>query len=137
MLMITGAVLVMLRSSPTGGTVNCYSTRSRSALARTRRRFGLADTTEVHHIIPREFRQHRLIRDADFPMNGGYNLMLMPNALGKQAINTTRPCHQGGHGAYNKYVRGRMECLSCPTQLPELVRELRQRIRLNCVPWRD
>ena len=110
---------------------------TRGAFKHARHKFDIVDSTNVHHIIPRQWRDHAVIRSCDFNIHGGQNLMLMPTRLGKQRLITTRPCHEGGHMAYNLYVRERLDTLPLgqPQQLEALVYELRQRTRVNCVPW--
>lgn len=65
-------------------------------------RWSIGDKVHVHHIIPRQFRNHPVLIGYD--IENGYNLMFMPNKLGKAFLRTTRPCHEGGHSAYNRYV---------------------------------
>ena len=74
-------------------------------------RFSIAPLVQIHHIIPRQFRNHPVV--VDFKMEYGGNYMLMPNVLGKELINTYRPNHQGGHEAYNRYVHERLEHIYC------------------------
>ena len=79
----------------------------KNTFKQTKHRFSLTPLVQIHHIIPRQFRNHPVV--SDFRMEDGSNYMFMPNLRGKQLINTHRPNHEGGHEAYNKYVRGRLD----------------------------
>ena len=80
---------------------------SKGTFKQTKHRFSISPLVQIHHIIPRQFRNHPVV--VDFNMEDGANYMFMPNVLGKQLINTCRPNHQGGHEAYNRYVQRRLE----------------------------
>lgn len=72
-----------------------------------KQKWGIAEKVHIHHIIPRQFRSHPVLSGYD--VENGYNFMLMPNRYGKAFMRTTRPCHEGGHGSYNRYVGSRLE----------------------------
>ena len=55
-------------------------------------RYNLQGYVHVHHIIPLEWRSKAIIKGYDVDM--GYNLMFMPNKLGKTKINTIRRNHE-------------------------------------------
>ena len=107
----------------------------------------LEEFTQIHHVIPRQFRNHPCSRYIDIDCNK--NLMLMPNKKGIDVINTTRPIHDGGHFAYNRYVGGRLDEILKESSLvaysvresyeqykmDRLIQELRYRVRLNNIPW--
>ena len=108
-------------------------------LKHAKRRWHLENLTQVHHIIPLEFRQREVL--ADYDMDTGHNLMLMPNKEGKEVLRTDRAVHDGGHPFYNVYVGSRLRQLEKVNgrERQERVRllaaELRARIRENDVPW--
>lgn len=104
--------------------------------ARSRHR--LTHLTQTHHIIPKEFKRHRLLRNVD--VDAGENLMLMPNREGSRTLRTKRPCHDGGHPRYNLYVHGRLQQLrhrpgAERESVLRLASELKQRLRSDDVCW--
>ena len=115
----------------------------KSTFKQAKRRFSLAPLVQIHHIIPRQFRNHPVV--VDFNMEDGSNYMFMPNVLGKQLINTLRPNHQGGHEAYNKYVQERLEHIYTSKNTAEylhcvqnLSSHLRNQLCNGCkeIPWK-
>ena len=58
-----------------------------------------------HHIIPQQFKNHSLIKNTDFDINGNFNLLIMPIEKGLKKLNldpdtaTHKP-----HPFYNTYV---------------------------------
>ena len=73
---------------------------------------------EDHHCIPKEHRNHDLLRNVGFDINCSKNLVIMPNKLGKHAMNLHPKTivHQGGHHKYNDYVLEKLdEILLYPT----------------------
>lgn len=109
----------------------------------TKHRFSLAPLVQIHHIIPRQFRNHPVV--ADFNLEDGSNYMFMPNVLGKHLINTCRPNHQGGHEAYNKYVQARLDSIKRvedPSEHLQCVQNLslylRKQLCNGCtnIPWK-
>ena len=113
---------------------------SRSHFVNLKTRYGLHETTQIHHIIPRQFRKHRSVRNLD--INNGCNLMLLPNRAGVVTLSTTRPLHEGGHNAYNEYVGSQLDLIATldpeehDTYVSDLIHSLRWRVRCRQVPWR-
>jgi hypothetical protein len=64
-----------------------------------------------HHCIPRQFRNHKLLREIDFDVNCSRNILIMPTRLGIKELNLDPNClvHEGGHPKYNKYVGSQLE----------------------------
>jgi len=94
-------------------------------------RYNLQDYVHVHHIIPLEWRSKANLKGYDVDL--GYNLIFMPNKLGKNKINTIRRNHEGGHMKYNKYINERLE-QECPF---DISREIRYNLMNNVdLPWR-
>jgi hypothetical protein len=82
-------------------------------------RFQLQEYVHIHHIIPLEWRSKANLKGYNVDM--GYNLMFMPNKIGKTKINTVRRNHEGGHMKYNKYINERLEH-ECPFEIRQSVR---------------
>jgi hypothetical protein len=64
-----------------------------------------------HHCIPRQFRNHKLIREIYFDVNCSRNILIMPTRLGVKELNLdpNTLVHEGGHPRYNKYVGSQLE----------------------------
>ena len=109
----------------------------------TKHKFSIASLVQIHHIIPREFRRHPVV--AQFDVEDGSNYMFMPNTLGKQVLHTRRPNHQGGHLAYNNYVKLELQNIYCemdPSEHREAVQKLTLYLRMQIcdgctnIPWK-
>lgn len=110
---------------------------SRIHLRRTRRRMGLTDLVEIHHVVPREFRDHPTVRAHGYDIEGDYNTLFVPSRRGGH-LGVRRPVHTGGHMAYNAYVRTGLDAVSSPESFVALlwVLFLASRGRRD-VPWRS
>ena len=102
----------------------------------------LKGLVSVHHIIPREFRNHDVIKISKYDIENGYNLMFLPtnHAQNKLILHKDRPVHSNGHHKYNKYVKNILDKMFEENKvsehnLCELNKELKHNMRhLNC-PW--
>ena len=102
-----------------------------------KKRFGIASMTQIHHIIPVQFKGHPVLRKYD--MEDGQNLMLLPNRAGRALLRTDRPVHDGGHLAYNRFIGHLLDEEDMDvTQVRKLSLFLRQALRRGAhdVPWR-
>ena len=66
---------------------------------------------EDHHIIPKQWRNHKLIKSINFDINSSNNLYIMPNNNAKNIFNIhpNTLIHEGGHMKYNKYVKKQLD----------------------------
>jgi len=48
---------------------------------------GYSGYVNDHHIIPKKFKNHPVIKDVQFDINGNFNLIIMPTPLGKVKLN--------------------------------------------------
>lgn len=74
-------------------------------------RHNISGLVQIHHIVPRQFRNHPIVVSCafyNFHIDDGCNLMLLPNKRGRERLSTARPCHDGGHVAYNRFVGKRL-----------------------------
>ena len=112
---------------------------SKSNFKRLKLRFDLVDKTQIHHVIPIQFKNYSCLRNLN--IDDGCNLMLLPNKKGASILNTTRPVHQGPHYMYNSMVRRELDKLEekkMPQDITDfhvskLILQLRQKIRHNQV----
>jgi len=97
------------------------------------KKYNLKGCVQNHHIIPRQWRNHPKVVDANFSIDGSTNLMLMPTHLGKDFIKTKRMVHSGGHTQYNHYVKN---LLDKTTNIGSILVLLKQELRNgNSIPW--
>lgn len=111
-------------------------------LKNTRVKFHLQGLVHIHHIIPRQFRNHPVLKG--FDIEDGQNFIFMPTELGKQQLNTIRLTHDKGHKQYNKFVGHHIEKiyrnfpLDCrEKEIQKLVLSLRRNLTSHSnIPWR-
>jgi hypothetical protein len=118
---------------------------SKADFKRAKKRFNLHGLVEIHHIIPRQFKNHPTIKFSNYDIEKGYNLMFLPTIKGKNKLNLhdDRPIHTGGHIAYNYYLKGRLDMM---LELEKIKKEdmydlnmnLKQELRqIKDIPWRN
>ena len=108
----------------------------------TRVKFELQGLVQIHHIIPRQFRNHPVLKE--FDIEDGQNFIFMPTELGKQRLNTIRLTHGGGHSQYNRFVGHHIENIyrkgpieSREDEVLNLVLSLRRNLTTQSnIPWR-
>jgi len=120
----------------------CVAYRYGSVLRRNFKiRKGLFRTglTQDHHVIPREFRTHKVILEHDFDMNCSSNIVLMPTPIGKMLMNVRadRLTHGCGHKKYNMYVLSVLNCIKTKEELLMFRDHLKRSIRHepHNTPW--
>jgi len=59
-----------------------------------------------HHCIPRQFRNHRLLREIEYNVDSAVNLKIMPIRRGIYVLNLDPQTliHDRGHSQYNRFV---------------------------------
>lgn len=110
---------------------------SKARLRRTRQRRGLTDLVEIHHVVPREFRNHPVLLGMGYDVEGDYNTIFVPTSRGAR-LGPGRPVHTGGHMAYNAHIREQLnEAVTDSTSFAALLCVLfsRSRGRSSDVPW--
>ena len=106
-------------------------------MRRFRRRWQLVHLLQIHHVIPRQWRGHPAL--CEFDMDDPSNLVFMPTHTGAQVLRLRpgRLVHDGGHPAYNAFVRSRLDRLEHASDVYALTTELRTRLRAthSDLPW--
>ena len=69
-----------------------------------KRRFYPDKDVEDHHIIPKKYKNHKLIREINFDVGCSKNILIMRNRDYIFKDNTPYLTHEKGHVKYNKYV---------------------------------
>ena len=97
------------------------------------KKYKLKGLVQNHHIIPRQWRNHPKVLDANFSIDASVNLMLMPTHYGKDFIKTKRKVHSGGHNYYNYYVKKLLDSEAGVESIRVL---LKQELRNGeSIPW--
>jgi len=103
-------------------------------------RWKLKDLVEDHHVIPRQFQNHKVLRELAFDVNASKNLVMMPTRLGLHVWETLRRdrlVHGGGHKAYNEFVKHFLDSVSTPCEFWNF----HDFLKINCrdnrdrIPW--
>ena len=89
-------------------------------------RFKLKDTVQIHHIIPRQYKNHPSILSSGYCIEGNTNLMMLPSTPNS---NTSRLVHNGGHTKYNEYILTKLNTISSIEEILSLKNILKQNIR--------
>ncbi len=103
-------------------------------------RWQLKDLVEDHHVIPKQFMHHKVLREIAFDINASKNLVMMPTKLGIQTLPNLRRdrlVHGCGHRQYNRFVKHVLDSLSSPCEFWDFHDFLRRNCRYNFdkIPW--
>ena len=96
---------------------------------------------EDHHVIPRQFKRHPVVKFLRYDVNDGKNIIMMPRYI-TPGLRQNRLTHHGGHLKYNAYVGKVLDSidnLEDPKKDFELFVEFLKsacRFRPQDVPWK-
>ena len=91
-------------------------------------------TRTCTHVLPREFANHPRVRAAEYDVEEGYNLLLLPR---RPSVSCARMVHAGGHAAYNAYVRSSLDACGTAADVVALLSVLHAICRgRRAAPWR-
>ena len=129
MLLLIKILLTVLSSvNNIGGMERLKSIRSR---------FSLQHKVQIHHIIPRQHKKY--LRKIGLSEDHRDNLLLMPTKIGMHTMNLRkqRLIHDGGHNAYNKYVKKLIDKMTNERDILLIQKELRKKILIADpeLPW--
>ena len=106
----------------------------RAVLKHYKRRFDVRHV-EIHHIIPKQFEHHPILKSYDYDTEARYNLMFMPD---KSSYHPMRRVHTGGHMYYNKFVETTLPSITSGAALIAFVAYLRHGCRNKySIPWKS
>jgi hypothetical protein len=103
---------------------------------------------EDHHVIPREWKAHLVVKKIKYDVNSSCNLVMMPTYFGMEKLNVRRDrlVHYGGHKAYNEFVKQILDNMMHIDEHEELMKEFKDKhgyLKKNCrdnvdgIPWRS
>jgi hypothetical protein len=103
-------------------------------------RWQLTGLVEDHHVIPRHLQHHKILRELAFDINSSKNLVMMPTKLGMEICKGLRPdrlIHEGGHRAYNEYVKKNLNQIQSYKEFYKFHNFLKRNCRDNIdkIPW--
>lgn len=125
-------------------TYSCllFSGFTKKKLKIYKKRFILHNLVEIHHIIPRQHKNHPVVLNTNYDLEDGYNLMFLPTEKGKLnlKLHTSRPIHQNGHCKYNIFINNYLDYLYINNNYSQidiiiLNRYLRKNLRSLNIPW--
>ena len=110
-------------------------------------RWGLnGGLVQDHHVIPKQWRNHAVIKRAEYDLHSSCNLVMMPTPRAMSVMNLRRDrlVHYKGHPNYNKYVKfylDSMNFIECDVKLKDELLDFRDFLKRNCrdnrdfIPW--
>ena len=103
-------------------------------------RWGLrGGLVEDHHVIPRQWRNHAVVKRFEYDVDGSHNIIMMPTRLGARVMNVRgdRMTHNGGHVKYNRYVGSMLDVIQTDEDLYRFRDFLKGVCRYNhdIIPW--
>ena len=71
----------------------------------------LNDYVQDHHIIPKQWKYHKLINKYNYNINAANNIIFMPNKLAHRKLHLPldQLIHDGGHTKYNQFVKQNLD----------------------------
>ena len=96
---------------------------------------------EDHHVIPRQFKNHPVVKYLRYDVNDSKNIIVMPRYL-LPGVRENRLTHRGGHKKHNDYlgnVRNSLDTLDEPEKDFKLFTEFLKtacRFRPQDIPWK-
>ena len=109
---------------------------------------GYTGLVQDHHCVPKQHRNHILLKTIDYDINKYDNIVIMPNKKGIVELNIHPKTliHDGGHLKYNIYVKQQLDYIydnfddtdSYKYQFWLLHKYLKKNMRFNedNIPWR-
>ena len=101
---------------------------------------------EDHHCIPKQFKNHTLLKILNFDINNSKNIYIMPNKKGKSILNLHPDTlvHQGYHYKYNMFVKEHLDYILLKPEYDEKKYEfwlffnhLKDNLQFNNnIPWK-
>lgn len=77
---------------------------AKAVLRNARARFDMKGKLEIHHVVPRQFKQHDTLRRYRYDVEKPYNTILLASRRDGLRLKSDRNEHAGGHAAYNRWV---------------------------------
>ena len=106
---------------------------SKARIRNIRRRYNLTGCIEIHHVIPREFSEHCILKKYGYLVEADYNTIPMPSFY----TGGRRPAHNGGHVGYNSWVCVELDKCTSFTLFVLLITLLHRGSRGRVpVPWK-
>ena len=67
-----------------------------------------------HHIIPKEFKEHNLLKKINYDINSSNNLIIMPSLKGitNLKLNNDLQTHYKGHPKYNSFIKTNLDIIN-------------------------
>tara|TARA_B100001057_G_C22635915_1_gene866237 strand:- start:456 stop:896 length:441 start_codon:yes stop_codon:yes gene_type:complete len=110
-------------------------------------KMGYTNFVQDHHCIPKQHKNHELLKKINFDTCDSKNLIIMPNKLGieKLNLNPRRLIHDGGHIEFNKYILTELNEINkidnveeCKYEVYQLLHFIKKNMNMNedNLPWK-
>lgn len=78
-----------------------------------KKRYNYNNLVQDHHVIPKQWKNHKLIKTINYDINSCNNLIIMPipKAIYIHNLNPLIRTHFNGHNKYNSYVKYNLDLL--------------------------
>ena len=94
---------------------------------------------EDHHVIPKQWKNHAVVKKFGYDIDGSANIIMMPTKVGLDVLNVrrNRMTHNGCHVKYNRYVGTLLDTIKTKDDLLYLRDFLKGVCRFNhdIIPW--
>ena len=108
---------------------------------------GYLNLVQDHHCIPKQHKDHIVIKTINYDINNCENIIIMPNKIGIKKLNLhpNSIIHQGSHNKYNLFVKEQLDYIwnnyndidSYKYQIWLLIKFLKKNMNFNedNIPW--
>ena len=94
---------------------------------------------EDHHVIPKQWKNHAVVKRFGYDIDGSDNMIMMPTRVGLGVLNVRkdRMTHNGCHVKYNRYVGNLLDTIKTKEDFYYLRDFLKGVCRYNhdIIPW--
>ena len=101
--------------------IDKYRYKSSNRKKYKKQKFYSSLNVQDHHIIPKQWKNHALIREICYDINSSNNLIIMPTRKGMKYLNLSPDLriHDCGHAIYNIYVKKTLDSIYANDSLDE------------------
>lgn len=71
------------------------------------------DLIDNHHIIPRQFQNHKLLQDLNFDVSCSKNIYFLPKRSAKYVLQNSNIIYHDSHKKYNQFIEKELQRIMC------------------------
>jgi len=78
-----------------------------------KKQMNIINLVQDHHIIPKQFSSHKVLKHINFNINDSRNIIIMPNTNGSRIFKLyeNHIIHDGNHYLYNNYIKNELDIM--------------------------